>query len=43
MRRLRMTTDELAEEARGQGIASLEEVRWAIAEVSGAVSFIQES
>ena len=43
MRRLRMTTDELAEEARGQGIASLEEVRWAIAEVSGTVSFIQES
>jgi len=42
MRRLRMTTDELAEEARGQGIASLEQVRWAIAEVSGTVSFIQE-
>jgi len=42
MRRLRMTTDELAAEARGQGIASLEEVRWAIAEVSGTVSFIQE-
>ena len=43
MRRLRMTTDELAAEARGQGIASLEQVRWAIAEVSGTVSFIQES
>jgi len=42
MRRLRMTTDELAAEARGQGIASLEQVRWAIAEVSGTVSFIQE-
>ena len=42
LRRLRMTTDELAEEARGQGIASLNEVRWAIAEASGTVSFIQE-
>ena len=42
LRRLRMTTDELAEEARGQGIASLAEVRWAIAEASGTVSFIQE-
>jgi uncharacterized membrane protein YcaP (DUF421 family) len=42
LRRLRMTTDELAEEARGQGIASLDEVRWAIAEASGTVSFIQE-
>jgi uncharacterized membrane protein YcaP (DUF421 family) len=43
MRRLRMTTEELAEEARGQGIASLEEVHWAIAEASGTVSFIQRS
>jgi len=42
LRRLRMTTDELAEEARGQGSASLNEVRWAIAEASGTVSFIQE-
>src|SRR5436309_1037823 len=38
LRRLRMTIDELAEEARGQGIASLDEVRWAIAEASGTVS-----
>src|SRR5207244_2388054 len=42
LRRLRMTTDELAEEARGQGIASLDDVRWAIAEASGTVSFIQQ-
>ena len=42
LRRLRMTTDELAEEARGQGIASLNEVRWAITEASGTVSFIQD-
>jgi uncharacterized membrane protein YcaP (DUF421 family) len=41
MRRLRMTTEELAEEARGQGVASLDEVRWAIAEPSGTVSFIK--
>jgi uncharacterized membrane protein YcaP (DUF421 family) len=37
-----MRTDELAEEARGQGIATLDQVRWAIAEASGAVSFIQD-
>jgi uncharacterized membrane protein YcaP (DUF421 family) len=42
MRRLRITTDELAEEARGQGIASLDEVQWAIAEASGSISFIQQ-
>jgi uncharacterized protein DUF421 len=42
LRRLRMRTDELAEEARGQGIATLDQVRWAIAEASGAVSFIQD-
>jgi uncharacterized membrane protein YcaP (DUF421 family) len=42
LRRLRITTDELAEEARGQGIASLGEVQWAIAEASGTISFIQQ-
>jgi len=29
-------------EARGQGIASLDELRWAIAEASGTISFIQD-
>jgi uncharacterized membrane protein YcaP (DUF421 family) len=42
MRRLRITDDELAEEARGQGIPSLDRVQWAIAESSGTVSFIQD-
>jgi Protein of unknown function (DUF421) len=37
---LRITTDELAEEARGQGISSLKQVQWAIAEASGSISFI---
>ena len=41
LRRLRITTDELAEEARGQGIASLDQVQWGIAEPSGSISFIQ--
>jgi uncharacterized membrane protein YcaP (DUF421 family) len=41
LRRLRITTEELAEEARGQGIASLDQVQWGIAEASGSISFIQ--
>jgi uncharacterized membrane protein YcaP (DUF421 family) len=42
LRRLRLTTDEVAEEARGQGIGSLSDVQWAIAEPSGTISFIQQ-
>ena len=41
LRRLRITDEELAEEARGQGIASIDQVQWAIAEASGTISFIQ--
>jgi len=40
MRRLRLTDDELAEEARGQSIASLRDVQWAIVEPNGTTTFI---
>ena len=40
LRRERLTVDEVAEEARGQQIASLEDVEWAVFEPSGSISFI---
>ena len=40
LRRERITQEELAEQARGQQIAKLEDVQWAVFEPSGAISFI---
>jgi len=40
LRRERMTPDEVAAEARMQQIASLADVRWAVLESSGKISFI---
>ena len=40
LKRERLTEDEVAEEARQQQIASLEDVRWAVLEPSGKISFI---
>lgn len=40
LRHERMTVEELAAEARQQQIASLDEVRWAILEGNGKVSFL---
>jgi uncharacterized membrane protein YcaP (DUF421 family) len=40
LRRERLTVEEVAEEARGQQIASLEDVQWAVFEPSGTISFI---
>ena len=40
LRRERLTSEELAAEARLQHIPSLAEVRWAVLETSGKVSFI---
>ncbi|HEX9417208.1 MAG TPA: YetF domain-containing protein [Gaiellaceae bacterium] len=40
IRRERLTTAEVMEEARQQQIASLDEVRWAVLEPSGNISFI---
>jgi uncharacterized membrane protein YcaP (DUF421 family) len=43
LRKERMTVDELLAEARQQQIDSLENVRWAVLESSGKVSFITKS
>jgi uncharacterized membrane protein YcaP (DUF421 family) len=40
MRRERLTVAEIAEEARAQQIASLSEIKWAVLENSGKISFI---
>src|SRR5204862_998481 len=40
LRRERLTVEEIAEQARSNQIASLEDVRWAVFEPSGAISFI---
>jgi uncharacterized membrane protein YcaP (DUF421 family) len=40
LRRNRITHEELAAAARRQGIASLGDVRWAVLETSGSISFI---
>jgi uncharacterized membrane protein YcaP (DUF421 family) len=43
MRRERLTLDDLAEGARKEGIAKLEDVAWAVMETSGTISFIKKS
>jgi uncharacterized membrane protein YcaP (DUF421 family) len=43
LKRNRLTLEEVAAEARGQQIASLEDVRWAVIETSGKISFIKKS
>lgn len=43
MRRERLTTEDLAEAARQSQIASLEDVRWAVLERNGRLSFIPKS
>lgn len=43
LRKERMTVDELLAEARQQQIGSLDDVRWAVLESSGKVSFIPKS
>jgi uncharacterized membrane protein YcaP (DUF421 family) len=39
--RERLTIDDIQEEARSNGIASLADVRWAVLETTGRISFIQ--
>jgi uncharacterized membrane protein YcaP (DUF421 family) len=41
LRHERVTLDEVAAEARQQGISSLDEVRWAVLEGNGRISFIR--
>ena len=40
LRRERITKEDLAEQARGQQITSLKDIKWAVFEPSGAISFI---
>ena len=43
MRSERLQLDDLTEEARSQGIESLDEVKWCVLEPSGSMSFIKTS
>jgi uncharacterized membrane protein YcaP (DUF421 family) len=43
VRRQRLTKEEIAAEARGQQIESFDQVRWAVLETSGKISFIKKS
>jgi uncharacterized membrane protein YcaP (DUF421 family) len=43
LKRERMTVEEVAQEARLQQIASLEDVEWAVLERTGQISFIKKS
>jgi uncharacterized membrane protein YcaP (DUF421 family) len=43
VKRQRLTQEEIAAAARVQNIASLEEVRWAVLETNGQISFIKKS
>ena len=42
LRRERLTADDLAEAARREGIAKLDDVAWAVMETSGTISFIKK-
>ena len=43
LRSERLQLDDVAEEARGQGIESLDDVKWCVLEPSGQMSFIKTS
>jgi len=43
LKRERLTPEEVAEAARQEGIAHLSQVRWAVLETTGAISFIKKS
>jgi uncharacterized membrane protein YcaP (DUF421 family) len=43
LKRERLTVEEIAEEARGQQIAHLADVKWAVLETNGTISFIKNS
>jgi uncharacterized membrane protein YcaP (DUF421 family) len=43
LKRERLTSEDLAKEARGQQIESLDDVKWAVLETSGSISFIPKS
>ena len=41
MKRERLTLEEVMEEARGQQIESVDQIKWAVLETSGSISFIK--
>jgi uncharacterized membrane protein YcaP (DUF421 family) len=43
LKRERLTLEEVAAQARLQQIGSLDDVKWAVLETSGAISFIKKS
>ena len=43
MRSERLDLDDVAEEARGQGIETIDEIKWCVLETSGTMSFIKKS
>jgi uncharacterized membrane protein YcaP (DUF421 family) len=43
LRRQRLTREEIGAEARLEGIGSIEQVRWAILETNGRISFVEKS
>ena len=43
MKAERLTLDDIAEEARAQGIEHIDEIKWCVLETSGSMSFIQKS
>jgi uncharacterized membrane protein YcaP (DUF421 family) len=43
LRRQRLTREEIGAEARLEGISAIEDVRWAILETSGRISFVEKS
>jgi uncharacterized membrane protein YcaP (DUF421 family) len=42
MRRERLTLDDLAEKARLSQIGSIDDIRWAVLETNGDISFIEQ-
>lgn len=43
MRAERLNIDDIAEEARGQGIERIDEIKWCVLETSGTMSFIKKA
>lgn len=43
LRAERINLDDIAEEARGQGIESIDEIKWCVLETSGSMSFVKKS
>jgi uncharacterized membrane protein YcaP (DUF421 family) len=43
LRSERLNPDDIAEEARGQGIESIDQIKWCVLETSGSLSFVKKS